>query len=68
MVKDILTKEGGEIENILEVVRENRFTKSHSQQNRVVWVNGETVMQNMVAKDDEFDQDANFDQIRTGGE
>ena len=34
MVADILTKESGEIENILEVKRENIFRKAHSQQNR----------------------------------
>ena len=68
MVADVLTKESGEIENILEVMRENRFRKAHSQQNKVVWENGEIVMKNKVVDVDEFDQDENFDQTKTGGE
>ena len=68
MVADILTKESGEIENILEVMRENIFRKAHSQQNRVVWENGEIVMKNVVVDVDEFDQDENFDQTKTRGE
>ena len=68
MVADILTKESGEIENILEVMRENIFRKAHSQQNRVVWENGEIVMKNVVVNVDEFDQDENLDQTKTRGE
>ena len=36
MTADVLTKEGGDIENILEVVRENVFRKANSKNNMVV--------------------------------
>ena len=51
MTADVLTKEGGDIENILEVVRENVFRKAHSQQNMVVFKDGEMMMQNKVVMD-----------------
>ena len=44
MTADILTKEGGDLENILEVVRENVFRVAHSQKNLVVFRNGEILM------------------------
>ena len=46
MTADVLTKEGGDIENILEVVRENRFRKANSQQNMVVFREAEVMVQN----------------------
>ena len=68
MTADVLTKEGGDIENILEVVRENTFRRAHSEQNMVVYKDGEMMMKNTVNKNDEFDQNEKFDQTRAGGE
>ena len=50
MTADILTKEGGEIENILEVVRENVFKKANTQQNMVVFQDSEMMLQNPLVK------------------
>ena len=68
MTADVLTKEGGDIENILEVVRENTFRRAHSEENMVVYKDGEMMMKNTVFKSDEFDQNEKFDQTRAGGE
>ena len=68
MTADVLTKEGGDIENILEVVRENKFRRANSEQNMVVYKDGEMMMENRVNKNGEFDQNEMFDQTRTGGE
>ena len=46
MTADILTKEGGEVENILEVVRENLFRKANSEHNMVVFSEAEMMMKN----------------------
>ena len=46
MTADVLTKETGEIENILEVVRENKF-KLNSMKNIVLYRDGEMVMENL---------------------
>ena len=73
MTADILTKESGDVENILEVVRENRFRRANSTKNIVLFRDGEIMMQNgfpMVASnascDVEFVQDA-LAQIEAGG-
>ena len=51
MTADVLTKEGVEVENVLEVVRENVFRKANSQQNMVVFCEGEMMMMNpLVAR------------------
>ena len=47
MTADVLTKETGEIENILEVVRENRFKRANSMKNIVLYRDGEMVMENL---------------------
>ena len=49
-------------------MKENRFKNNQSQQNKVVWENREIVMENVEMDVDEFDQDKNFDQTKTGGE
>ena len=41
MTADILTKEGANIENILEVVRQNTFRKANVEQNVVLFQDGE---------------------------
>ena len=46
MTADILTKEGGEIENMLEVVRQNIFKMANSQQNMVVFKDNEMMLLN----------------------
>ena len=51
MTADVLTKEGVEVENVLEVVRENVFRKANSKQNMVVFREGEMMMMNpLVAR------------------
>ena len=55
MTADVLTKEGGDIENILEVVRENRFRKANSQQNMVVFSKAEMMVQNPLVLNKSFD-------------
>ena len=51
MTADVLTKEGVEVENVLEVVRENVFRKANSKQNMVVFREGEKMMMNpLVAR------------------
>ena len=50
MTVDVLTKEGGEIENILEVVRQNNFKKANIQQNMVIYNNGEMMLINPMIK------------------
>ena len=56
MTADVLTKEGGDIENILEVVRENVFRKANSKNNMVVYKDGELMMQDMNCVKEGFDQ------------
>ena len=46
MTADVLTKVTGNIENILEVVRENKFRKANSEKNMVVFKDGELMIQN----------------------
>ena len=46
MTADVLTKEGGEIENILEVVRENKFEKANSDKNMVIFSDSEMMVKN----------------------
>ena len=46
MTADILTKEGGDIENVLEVVRENVFRNANTQKNMVTYVDNEFTVQN----------------------
>ena len=46
MTADVLTKEGGDIENILEVVRENVFRKANYPQNVIMFKDGEMVVEN----------------------
>ena len=51
MTADVLTKEGVEVENVLEVVRENVFRKANSKQNIVVFREGKMIMMNpLVAR------------------
>ena len=50
MTADVLTKEGGEIGNILEVVRQNTFKKANSQQNMVIYNDGEMKLMNPMIK------------------
>ena len=50
MIADILTKEGGEIEAILEVIPENTFKKSNSCQNMVVFKENEMMLQNPLIR------------------
>ena len=54
MTADVLTKEGGDTENILEVVRENSFRKANSQQNMVVFKDSEMVVINPLDLDQNF--------------
>ena len=68
MTADILTKEGGDLENILEVVRENVLRIAHSQKNRVIFKHDEIMMTNEVKNEREFDQESILDQTRAGGE
>ena len=56
MTADVLTKEGGDIENILEVVRENVFRKANSKNNMVVYKDGELTMQDKNCVKEGFDQ------------
>ena len=58
MTADILTKEGGDIENILEVVRENTFRKSNNEDNMVVFRDNEMMLMNPMRK--RFDQNVPF--------
>ena len=46
-------------------MKEIRFKKGLSQQNKVIW---ERAMKNLAINEDEFDQDENYDQTKTGGE
>ena len=50
MTVDILTKEGGEIENMLEVVRQNNFKMANSQQNMVVFKDNEMMLLNPMVR------------------
>ena len=50
MTAVILTKEGGEIENILEVVRENLFQEANTQRNVVVFKDLEMMLLNPVVR------------------
>ena len=54
MTADVLTKEGGDTENILEVVRENNFRKANSQQNMVVFKDAEMLVINPLVLDKYF--------------
>ena len=56
MTADVLTKEGSDIENILEVIRGGFFRKAHSKKNGVVVRNGKVMMLNEVDCNDGFDQ------------
>ena len=56
MTADVLTKDGGDIENILEVVRENVFRKANSKNNMVVYKDGELMMQDINCVKEGFDQ------------
>ena len=58
MTADILTKEGGYIENILEVVRGNTFRKSNNEDNMVVFRDNEMMLMNPMRK--RFDQNVPF--------
>ena len=59
MTADILTKEGGNIENILEVVCGNIFKKANEDQNVVLFQDGEMIVQNPLLRKDTFDQTGN---------
>ena len=50
MTAYLLTKEGGEIENILEVVRQNTFKKENNQQNLVIYNDEEMMLMNLMIK------------------
>ena len=50
MTADILTKEAGDVENILEVVRENKFRKANSSKNIVLFKDGELMMKNFYPR------------------
>ena len=54
MSADVLTKEAGDIDNILEVVGENTFRRANSEQNMVVFKDGEMMMKNTLDKNDEL--------------
>ena len=68
MTADVLTKEGGDVENMLEVVRENVFRKANSKNNMVVYKDGELMMLDTNCVKEGFDQVENFNQTRTGRE
>ena len=68
MTADVLTKEGGDVENMLEVVRENVFRKANSKNNMVVCKDGELMMLDTNCVKEGFDQVENFNQTRTGRE
>ena len=68
MTADILTKEGSDIENMLEVIREGVFRKAHSCLNMVIFKDGEMMMVNTSLCEDRFDQESSLDQKRTGGQ
>ena len=55
MTADILTKEGGDVENILEVVRSNIFRKANSHQNVVKYIDGEMLVVNEENVQVQFD-------------
>ena len=55
MTADVLTKEGGDIENILEVVRENMFRNANSHQNMVIFKEAEMMVQNPLVLAKSFD-------------
>ena len=67
MTADVLTKEGGDIENILEVVWENIFRRAHSEE-IMMYKDGEMMIKNTANKKDKFDQNEKFDQTKAGGE
>ena len=56
MTADVLTKEGSDVENILEVIRENKFRRAHSQKNMVTFRDGEMMMTNKDMCDENFAQ------------
>ena len=66
MTADVLTKEGSNIENILEVIRENVFRKAQFQRHVVVFKEGEMMV--LSQGQERFDQDDNLNQTRAGGE
>ena len=68
MTADILTKEGSDIENMLEVIRKGVFRKAHSCLNMVIFKDGEMMMVNTSLCEDRFDQECSLDQKRTGGQ
>ena len=55
MTADILTKENGNLENILEVIRENVFRKANENQNVVQFQDGEMIVQNPLLRKESFD-------------
>ena len=57
MTADVLTKEGSDIESILEVIRGGVFRKAYSSKNMVVLRNGEIMMLDKGECDDGFEQD-----------
>ena len=57
MTADILTKEGSDIENILEVIRGNIFRRAHFQNNIVVFKEGEMMMLHQDDCVGSFDQE-----------
>ena len=66
MTADVLTKEGSNIENILEVIRENVFRKAQFQRHVVVFKEGEMMV--LSQGQERFDQDDNLNQTRAGEE
>ena len=55
MTADILTKGGGDVENILEVVRQNIFRKANVEQNVVLFQDGEMVVRSPLMTEKAFD-------------
>ena len=55
MTADVLTKEGSNIENILEVVRENKFRKANDERNVVMFQDGEMMIKNPLLTKEMFD-------------
>ena len=63
MVADVLAKENGDTEKVMEVVRENLLEIAHSKKILVEFEDGEIVMRNRG-----FDQQSDSDQTRVAGE
>ena len=55
MTADVLTKEGSNIENILEIVRENKFRKANQERNVVLFQDGEMMTKNPLLSKEMFD-------------